>query len=272
MMDELDAGLGPTEAEPPPRLLTEDVTPEGLASLLADHGRIIAASDEGSALFENLAGRYARGSVSWDLFNKAHSGVDLAIDRKSSGRGDRVRPGADARARDAAGDAADARRQARRRRPRRPRTPAVRAPGARAHGRARPAAADADVLAEYERRIRDVYSDTPELETDEDGHPRPIDAHVRRAARERSSRTFEAELNRERRELAGDDVDERERLPRLALEARRADGADRGRPPLRRELDRRLRHRRARRSTRPLSSARSRSPATTARTRSACSG
>ena len=44
MMDELLAGLGPTEAAAAPRLLTEDVTPEGLAGLLAgarpDHRRL----------------------------------------------------------------------------------------------------------------------------------------------------------------------------------------------------------------------------------------
>src|SRR5262249_9208030 len=61
-MVELLDGLGPVETPPRPRLLTEDVTPEALAGLLADQGRIIAASDEGGALFENLAGRYAGGS------------------------------------------------------------------------------------------------------------------------------------------------------------------------------------------------------------------
>ena len=84
--DELAERLGerPAGAGPVPRLLTEDVTPEGLAALIGDHGRIIVASDEGSAMFENLAGRYTRGSTSWDLFNKAHAGADLAVDRKGS--------------------------------------------------------------------------------------------------------------------------------------------------------------------------------------------
>jgi replicative DNA helicase len=205
MMQELDAGLGQTESEPQPRLLTEDVTPEGLAALLAAHGRIIAASDEGSALFENLAGRYARGSVSWDLFNKAHSSTDVAIDRKSSGavivydpaltlvlatQPDMLRtlagkPGAGGR-----GVLA---------RPLYSLPVPVYSEGATR-------AADADVLDEYERRIRDVYNDTPGLETDEDDHPRPTTLTFDVLARERFE-WFEEEVNRERRELGGDDVD-----------------------------------------------------------------
>jgi hypothetical protein len=66
-------------------------------------------------------------------------------------------------------------------------------------------AAESDVLAEYERRIRDVYSDTPGLETDEDGHPRPTTLTFDGAARELFER-FEEEINRERLELGGDDV------------------------------------------------------------------
>ena len=84
-MGQLVEGLGPTETVACPRLLIEDVTPEKLATMLAEHGRVIAASDEGAAFFENLAGRYARGSSSWDVFNKAHSAADLVVDRKSSG-------------------------------------------------------------------------------------------------------------------------------------------------------------------------------------------
>jgi hypothetical protein len=107
MMGELDAGLGPTEAPPQPRLLTEDVTPEGLASLLAAHGRIIAASDEGSALFENLAGRYARGQLgSLQQGALEHRRCDRPQEQRCR---DRLRPGAHTRDRDAAGHAADAR-------------------------------------------------------------------------------------------------------------------------------------------------------------------
>jgi uncharacterized protein DUF3987 len=75
------AELAPTPPPPRPRLMTADVTPEKLAELLGAHGRIVAASDEGAALFENLAGRYTSGSSSWDVFNQGHSGGPLRIDR-----------------------------------------------------------------------------------------------------------------------------------------------------------------------------------------------
>jgi hypothetical protein len=66
--------------------------------------------------------------------------------------------------------------------------------------------ADPEVLAEYERRVRDIYNDTPELELDEDDHPRPITLTFDQGARERFER-FEREINTERRELSADDVD-----------------------------------------------------------------
>jgi hypothetical protein len=204
MIEELDSGLGETRPQPQPRLLTEDVTPEGLADLLADHGRIVAASDEGGALFENMAGRYARGSTSWDLYNKAHSGVDIAIDRKSSGavivydpsltlvlatQPDMLRslagkPGA-------AGRGVLAR-------------PLYSLPAPVYRDRVT-AAADADVLDDYARRIRAVYCDTPELALDEDGHPHPQTLTFSPPARDRFEH-FEAELNRERRELGDEDL------------------------------------------------------------------
>jgi hypothetical protein len=167
------AGLGETVTPPLPRLTTEDVTPEKLAVLLGDAGRIIAASDEGSAFFDNLAGRYS-GSTSWDVFNKAHSAGDLIVDRKGS---DTVitydpaltlaiatqpktltdlwgKPGVEGR-----GVLA------------RPlySLPAV----VYSAGKAPPA--PKEVLDEYERRIRTLYEDTPELAYDEDGHPRPTE-------------------------------------------------------------------------------------------------
>ena len=80
------AELAPIEPPARPRFLTDDVTPEKLGALIGEHGRIVAASDEGAALFENLAGRYAQGgSSSWDTYNKAHSGSTLIVDRRSAG-------------------------------------------------------------------------------------------------------------------------------------------------------------------------------------------
>jgi Protein of unknown function (DUF3987)/Bifunctional DNA primase/polymerase, N-terminal/Primase C terminal 1 (PriCT-1) len=204
-LGELLEGLGPTETPPRPRLLTEDVTPEGLAGLLADHGRIIAASDEGGAIVENLAGRYARGSTSWDVVNKGHSSVDLVVDRKSSGPVIVFDPTITL---------------AIATQPELLRTLAGK-PGAEGRGvLARPLyvlpapvyvegatpAATPETLDEYARRVLNVYNDTPELETDEDEHPRPTLLTFDDDARALFER-FEAELNRERRELGGDDVD-----------------------------------------------------------------
>jgi replicative DNA helicase len=197
--------IGLEEAPVRPRLLTEDVTPEGLAALLADHGRIIAASDEGAALFENLAGRYARGSTSWDILNKSHSAADLVVDRKGS---------EPVIVYDPALTLAIATQ------PELLRTLASK-PGVEGRGvLARPLyvlpepvyvqgatpAADPEVLEEYARRVRAVYNDTPDLETDEDEHPRPLVLTFDPVAREMFER-FELELNEERRRLGGDDLD-----------------------------------------------------------------
>ena len=124
-------------------------------------------------MFENLAGRYARGSVSWDLFNKSHSAADVAIDRKSSGPVIVFDPALTLVLATQPDMLRTPRREARRRGARCPRPAAVRAPGLRPRRRRHPAGR-ARRVAEYERRVRDIYSDTPELELDEDDHPRPI--------------------------------------------------------------------------------------------------
>lgn len=66
-----------------PRLLTDDVTPERLASLLAEQGgRIMAASAE-CDLFGILRGRYSdRGAVNLGPFLKGHAGDLLVVDRQ----------------------------------------------------------------------------------------------------------------------------------------------------------------------------------------------
>ncbi len=204
-IDELHAGLGELESMPRPRLLTEDVTPEGLAGLLADHGRIVCASDEGGALFENLAGRYAHGSTSWDTLNKSHSGADLVVDRKSSGPVIVYDPALTLVIAT------------------QPETLWTIAgkPGAAGRGvLARPLyvlpvpvyragitpEADPALLDEYARRVRSAYEDTPELGFDDEDHPRPTLLTFTATARTVFER-FELELLKERRELGGDGID-----------------------------------------------------------------
>lgn len=67
----------------PPRLWCQDVTPEKLGSLLADHDeRLALLSDEGG-IFETLGGRYSNGVPNLDLFLQAHSGDPVRVDRGS---------------------------------------------------------------------------------------------------------------------------------------------------------------------------------------------
>src|SRR5690606_17867387 len=65
-----------------PRLLADDVTPEALGSLLAEHhGRIAIMSAEGG-IFATLAGRYSNNVPSLDVWLKGHSGDPIRVDRK----------------------------------------------------------------------------------------------------------------------------------------------------------------------------------------------
>jgi hypothetical protein len=157
-------------------------------------------------MFENLAGRYTRGSTSWDLFNKAHAGADLAVDRKGSVpvivfdpaltlaittqppllRSLANKPGAGER-----GVLA---------------RPLYSLPEPVYTEGPTPAAA-AEVLGEYARRIMNLYSDTPELGTDEDDHPAPTVLGFAADARE-AFECFETKLNRERRRIRGNDEEE----------------------------------------------------------------
>ena len=207
-LDELVEGLGEPEPAPRPRLITEDVTPEGLAQLLAEHGRIIAASDEGAAIFENFSGRYARGSTSWDVFNKAHSAADLVVDRKSSGPvivWDPAltlviatqpktltdlwgKPGA-------VGRGVLAR-------------PLYALPGPAYLSGRTPAAAEA-TLSEFDTRVRNLFQDVPLLALDEEERPQPVTLRLDPAA-ELLFERYEEELALERRELGTSDEAEDE--------------------------------------------------------------
>ncbi|HAF13095.1 MAG TPA: hypothetical protein DCK93_01385 [Blastocatellia bacterium] len=71
-----------------PRLICSDVTPEALATLLAEQGgRICVLSPEGD-LFEMLAGRYSNGAPNFDVILKGHCGDTLRVDRR--GRAEHV--------------------------------------------------------------------------------------------------------------------------------------------------------------------------------------
>ena len=73
-----------------PRFLVDDITPEKLASVLAQQGgRIGLLSAEGN-VFSVMAGRYStKGEPNFEVYLKGHSGDSLVVDR-IGGRQDRV--------------------------------------------------------------------------------------------------------------------------------------------------------------------------------------
>lgn len=69
------------EVPPAPRLIADDVTPEAVASLLAEHrGRLAIISAEGG-VFDMMAGRYSK-VPSLDVWLKGHAGDPVRVDRK----------------------------------------------------------------------------------------------------------------------------------------------------------------------------------------------
>jgi replicative DNA helicase len=74
------------EVPPTPRRLADDATPEALASLLADHGKVALLSPEGG-VFDMMAGRYqSAGGPNLDVYLKAHAGDPIRVDRKTARR------------------------------------------------------------------------------------------------------------------------------------------------------------------------------------------
>lgn len=70
------------EVPVPPRLVADDVTPEAVASLLADHGGRLALISAEGGIFDTMAGRYAKGVPVLDVWLKGHAGDVLQVDRK----------------------------------------------------------------------------------------------------------------------------------------------------------------------------------------------
>lgn len=65
-----------------PRVLADDVTPEALASRMAENrGRIAVMSAE-AGMFATLAGRYSNGVANLDVWLKGYSGDPVRVDRK----------------------------------------------------------------------------------------------------------------------------------------------------------------------------------------------
>jgi replicative DNA helicase len=64
-----------------PRLFVDDVTPEALASIIAEQGGSLAILSAESEVFNVIAGRYS-GSPNMNVFLKGHAGDALRVDRR----------------------------------------------------------------------------------------------------------------------------------------------------------------------------------------------
>jgi hypothetical protein len=66
-----------------PRIVADDVTPEAVASLLAEQGGRMAIISAEGGIFDIIAGRYSGNIPNLDVWLKGHSGDVLKIDRKN---------------------------------------------------------------------------------------------------------------------------------------------------------------------------------------------
>jgi replicative DNA helicase len=65
------------------KLIVDDVTPEAVATILAEQGgRVSVLSPEGD-IFGIMAGRYSAGPPNIGVYLKAHAGETVRIDRKT---------------------------------------------------------------------------------------------------------------------------------------------------------------------------------------------
>lgn len=66
-----------------PRYWTQDVTPEKLGALMADHGGAMAILSDEGGFFDIFGGRYSNGIPNLDLVLQAYSGISVRVDRGS---------------------------------------------------------------------------------------------------------------------------------------------------------------------------------------------
>jgi replicative DNA helicase len=66
----------------PPRLITTDVTPEKLASLLCENGGRMAVLSAEGGIFDIMAGRYSAGLPNLDVYLQGHAGDMIRVDRR----------------------------------------------------------------------------------------------------------------------------------------------------------------------------------------------
>jgi hypothetical protein len=65
-----------------PRLIADDITPESVASVLAQQGGRLAIISAEGGIFDIIAGRYSHNVPNLDVWLKSHSGDPLKVDRQ----------------------------------------------------------------------------------------------------------------------------------------------------------------------------------------------
>jgi replicative DNA helicase len=80
---QITAQLEASDVPVSPRIFVDDVTPEKLGSLLAEHGQLSVISAESAFVDTLVGGRYNNGKANLHLLCSAYSGEPTTIDRKS---------------------------------------------------------------------------------------------------------------------------------------------------------------------------------------------
>lgn len=80
-ISELEENLPPIPK--PPELFTSDVTPEKLASLMAEHDEKMAVISDEGGIFEIAGGLYSNGKANLDVFLQGHAGSSVRVHRGS---------------------------------------------------------------------------------------------------------------------------------------------------------------------------------------------
>ncbi|PIS10377.1 MAG: hypothetical protein COT73_09685 [Bdellovibrio sp. CG10_big_fil_rev_8_21_14_0_10_47_8] len=67
-----------------PRIVVSDVTPEKLASVMAENDSTLSLLSDEGGFFENIGGRYSKGVPNFDLFLQSYSRSPVRVDRKNT--------------------------------------------------------------------------------------------------------------------------------------------------------------------------------------------
>ena len=84
MREEIEAAEASlTEVPRSPRIVSQDITPEQLATLMSQNGERLALFSAEGGVFSTMAGRYSGGIANLDIYLQAHSADPVRVDRGS---------------------------------------------------------------------------------------------------------------------------------------------------------------------------------------------